>query len=209
MIKAVGRSKSGRFPLGWGVWHKNGHMARPTTRRERPPLDRRKLEDLGLRYVERFATTRAKLREYLRRKLRERGWAGEGEPDLEAVAGRFAELGYIDDAAFALSKARALAGRGYGKRRLIDKLRVAGVDEADGTDARAHADEEAVASALRFAERRRLGPFAAAPLREPKDKEKALAAMVRAGHAFRLSKAVIGLPPRAQIDLDQLREMLD
>jgi len=209
MIKAVGRSKSGRFPLGWGVWHKNGHMARPTTRRERPPLDRRKLEDLGLRYVERFATTRAKLRDYLRRKLRERGWAGEGEPDLDAIAERFAELGYIDDAAFALSKARALAGRGYGKRRLIDKLRVAGVGEADSNDARAHADEEAVASALRFAERRRLGPFAAAPLREPKDKEKALAAMVRAGHAFRLSKAVIGLPPRSQIDLDQLREMLD
>jgi regulatory protein len=181
-------------------------MTRPTARRDRPPLDQHKLEELALRYVERFATTRAKLRDYLRRKLRERGWAGDREPDLEPIAERFGELGYIDDAAFAMSKARALSGRGYGKRRLIEKLRVAGVDEADASDARMHADEEAVASALRFAERRRLGPFAAAPYRERKDQEKALAAMVRAGHGFGLARAIIGLPPGAKIDLDELGE---
>ncbi|HUP67012.1 MAG TPA: RecX family transcriptional regulator [Sphingomicrobium sp.] len=181
-------------------------MARPTARRDRPPLDQRKLEELALRYVERFATTRAKLRDYLRRKLRERGWESEGEPDLEPIAERFAELGYIDDAAFAVSNARALAGRGYGKRRLIQKLRVAGVEEADGSEARALADEEAVASALRFAERRRLGPFAAAPVRAPKEREKALAAMVRAGHGFALARAIIALPPGAEIDRDELGE---
>ncbi|KTW08260.1 RecX family transcriptional regulator, partial [Sphingomonas sanguinis] len=38
------------------------------------------LERLALRYVERFATTEGKLVDYLTRKLRERGWAGEGAP---------------------------------------------------------------------------------------------------------------------------------
>jgi regulatory protein len=188
------------------VWHKNGVMTRVGTLRQRPPLDQKKLEELALRYVERFATTRAKLREYLRRKLRERGWKGETEPDLEAMAERFASLGYVDDAAYALSKAQSLSGRGYGKRRLVQTLRVAGVEENDSEGARAHADEEALSAALRFAERRRLGPFASAPYRDHKDREKALAAMLRAGHGFGLARAIIGLPPGAEIDADQLRE---
>jgi len=197
---------SGRFPLGRGVWHKNGVMAPVRARKQRPPLDQNKVDELALRYVERFATTRAKLRDYLRRKLRERGWEGEREPDLEAISERFAELGYVDDAAYALSKARSLSGRGYGKRRLDQKLRAAGVEDADGEEARSHADEEAVTSALRFAERRRLGPFAAAPYRDPKQREKALAAMVRAGHGFGLSRAIIALPPGAEIDANQLQD---
>ena len=65
-----------------------------------------------------YATTRARLRAYLSRKMRERGWEGAREPDFEAIASRFGELGYVDDAAYALSKSRALTARGYGKRRL-------------------------------------------------------------------------------------------
>jgi regulatory protein len=181
-------------------------MAPVRTRRERPPLDQKKLEELALRYVERFATTRAKLRDYLRRKLRERGWKGETEPDLETIGEQFAGLGYVDDAGYALSKARSLAGRGYGKRRLVQQMRVAGVAESDGEAARAHADEEAVSSALRFAERRRLGPFAQTAARDPSDREKALAAMVRAGHSFDLARAIIALEPGAEVNPDELRE---
>jgi regulatory protein len=181
-------------------------MARPRTPRERPPLDQNKLDELALRYVERFATTRAKLRDYLRRKLRERGWKGEREPDAAAVAERFAAQGYVDDAAYALSKARSLSGRGYGKHRLDQKLWAAGVSDADAEEARVHSDEEAVASALRFAQRRRLGPFATATHGDPKEREKALAAMVRAGHGFGLARAIIALRPGADIDADQLRD---
>ena len=181
-------------------------MAPVRARRERPPLDHKMLEELALRYVERFATTRAKLRDYLRRKLRERGWRGESAPDLEAISEQFAGLGYVDDAAYALSKARSLAGRGYGKRRLVQKLRVAGVDESDSESARAHADEEAVSAALRFAERRRLGPFALTAARDPGDREKGLAAMVRAGHSFDLARAIIALAPGAAVDPEELRE---
>jgi len=181
-------------------------MTRPRTRKEPAPLDQNKLDELALRYVERFATTRAKLRDYLRRKLRERGWKGEREPDAAAMAERFAAQGYVDDAAYALSKARSLTGRGYGKRRLDQKLWAAGVSDADAEEARVHSDEEAVASALRFAQRRRLGPFATEAYADPKEREKALAAMVRAGHGFGLARAIIELRPGADIDADQLRD---
>src|SRR5690349_19218769 len=120
------------FPLGERLWHKNGVMPSFKPRRAPPPLTETALQELALRYVGKYATTRAKLRAYLSRKLRERGWDGPREPDLEALSNRFAELGYIDDAAYALGQSRSLSARGYGKRRLADRLRVAGVDEEDG-----------------------------------------------------------------------------
>ncbi len=187
------------------MWHKKDAMARARTPRAPIPLDPKRLEELALRYVGKYATSRAKLIAYLARKLRERGWDGSGEPDLGAIAERFSELGYVDDSAYALAKSRSLSSRGYGKRRLDEKLRLAGIDEEDGAAARAHADEEALDAALRYARRRRIGPFGAAG-GDPKQREKAIAAMVRAGHPFGLARAIAGLAPGAEINPGQLSE---
>lgn len=176
------------------------------SRRPVPPLNETKLQELALTYVGRFATTRAKLRAYLARKIRERGWAGEREPDLAPLADRFAAQGYIDDAGYALSKAQGLTGRGYGKRRVGQKLRIAGVEEADRGAALDHAERETVAAALRFAERRRLGPFAREKPADRKVREKGIAAMVRAGHPFGLARAIADMDPGAAIDTEELAE---
>ncbi|HEY8434935.1 MAG TPA: regulatory protein RecX [Sphingomicrobium sp.] len=181
-------------------------MAPPNAPRRRPPLDSRRLEEIAVRYVGRYATTRAKLRAYLSRKLRECGWNEAREPDLDGLANRFCELGYVDDAAYALAKSQALASRGYGKRRLSEKLRVAGVGEEDSGEARDHADAHALEAALRFAERRRIGPFAAEPPEDPKQRERAIAAMVRAGHSFDLARVIARLEPGTPVDMDVLRE---
>ncbi|HEY8592909.1 MAG TPA: RecX family transcriptional regulator [Sphingomicrobium sp.] len=179
--------------------------ARKTPRRERPPLDASKLEELAVRYVGRFATSRAKLCAYLARKVRERGWDGAGPPDFDAIAERFCELGYVDDAAYALAKSQSLVSRGYGRRRVDQKLRVDGIGEEDGAAARQLAQSEAVEAALRFAKRRRIGPFGAGH-DDPRDREKAVAAMVRAGHPFALARAIVFLPPGAEVDSEGLRD---
>lgn len=158
------------------------------------PLDRDRLQEMALRYVSRFATTRAKLLTYLHRKLRERGWAGEGEADPEALAERFVELGYVDDAAFARAKAGSLGARGYGARRVQQALTMAGVSEADSEEAKAAADASAVEAALRFARRRRIGPFADRTP-EPAGREKAIAAMIRAGHSFSIARVIVDTGP--------------
>ena len=175
-------------------------------RRQRslPPLDESKLNDLALRYVSRFATTRAKLRSYLARKLRERGWDGARDPDPERIAERFAEQGYVDDRGYALAKSRSLTDRGYGKRRVLDALRAAGVEEQESGPARDHAEMESVAAALRFAKRRRIGPFASSEPRDLRDRDKALSAMIRAGHGFEIAKAIIALRPGEDFNLDQV-----
>jgi regulatory protein len=169
-------------------------MARSRGARPPRPLDRKRLEELALRYVGKYATSRAKLIAYLERKLRERGWSEAEEPGLEALASRFSELGYVDDASYALSKSRALISRGYGRRRLEEKLRQAGIDETDGREAREHAGAEALDAALRYARRRRIGPFAS-ELPDRAAREKAIAAMVRAGHDLDMARAIASLEP--------------
>lgn len=166
-----------------------------TTRRNRPapPLDAPALERLALRYVERFATTRGKLADYLRRKIRERGW--EGTPaDPDGVADRMAALGYVDDRAWAAAKAGAMARRGLGERRVDQALKAARVGGEDAASVAPAVADEAVASALRFARRKRLGPFAEARA-DRAVRQKQLAAMLRAGHPFALARAVVDAGP--------------
>ncbi len=167
---------------------------RSPSRKPPRPLDEARLEEMAVAYVGRFATTRAKLATYLARKLRERGWEAPRPPAIEALVEKLARLGYVDDAAFALAKARSLGSRGYGRRRVTMALRQAGVGEEDGRAAHEASGQQAVTAALRFAQRKRIGPFALARI-EPKEREKALATMLRAGHDFELSRRVLDLAP--------------
>lgn len=159
-----------------------------------PPLDGERLERLAVNYAGRYAVTRAKLKAYLARKLRERGWDGEGEPPVDSLVERFARLGYVDDAAFATARAQSLSRRGFGARRVDTALKVAGIEEADGVAAREHAAAEAWNAALRFAERRRIGPYAEAHGERP-EREKKLAAMLRAGHPLALARKIVAARP--------------
>ena len=163
-------------------------------RRRPPPLDQEGLERLGLAYAGRYATTRAKLAAYLARKVRERGWAGSGEPAVGTMVERFAEFGYVDDAAFASARTASLLRRGYGERRVAQALHGAGIAEEDAGPAKQQAEQEALEAALRFARKRRLGPFAeTAPDRA--GRHKAAAAMIRAGHRMELVWKVLGCSP--------------
>ena len=171
----------------WRVGHER-------TRKPRPPLDAEALERIALHYAGRYATTRAKLRSYLSRKVRERGWEGEASPPLDTLVERFAGLGYVDDRAFATARAASLGRRGYGARRVDAALAAAGIGEEDGAAAREQAREDAWSAALRFAERRRIGPFAQV-LADPAAREKALAAMLRAGHPLDLARRLVRARP--------------
>lgn len=175
------------------MWHNQGVPDPSPARRAPPPLDAAALERLALRYVERFATSRGKLAQYLARKIRERGW--DGPPaDPQAMAQRMADAGYVDDRGFAEMKGAALARRGYGARRVAETLRAAGVTAEDGAAAVAEARAAALDSALKLARRKRIGPFATAPA-EPRERERHLAALLRAGHDSATARRVVACAP--------------
>jgi len=166
----------------------------PDLRRSLPPLNSADLERFALRYVERYATTRAKLAAYLSRKLRERGWDGEKSPDPEGLAERMAGLGYVNDRLYAESKAGAMARRGLGARRVREALRFAGVEEEDAAALAPSLEEAEVSSAIAFAKRKRIGPFGREVAERPLQ-EKQMAAMIRAGHAPALARAIVRMAP--------------
>jgi regulatory protein len=175
------------------------------TSRQRKPLNEERLHELALFYVGKFATTRLKLKGYLNRKLRERGWEGDSPPEIERLVDRMAASGVVDDALYALSKSRSLSERGYGAARVRQTLRAAGIEEEDGVAAHELAAEEATSAALRYARRRRIGPYADfAPDRA--GRERALAAMIRAGHGFELARTIVDAEPGSDLDPEELQE---
>jgi regulatory protein len=147
------------------------------------------LERFALRYVERYATTRGRLADYLRRKIRERGWGGEATPDVMALAQRMADLGYVNDRLFA--------------RRVGQALRHAGIEDSDLDAVTPVVEASAISSAVAFARRKHIGPFARQITERP-EQEKQLAAMLRAGHPFELSRKIVRMSPGD--DLEALSE---
>jgi regulatory protein len=185
----------------------NGTDARQERRdrkRAKPPLTEAALRDLALHYAARFATTGARVEAYLARKITERGLAEDADGrtvpvDIPALVARLVALGYVDDDAYARMRARDLGARGYGRRRVEEALRHAGVEDSVR---QAHAPGEAAnrkAAAL-MAQKKRLGPWSSArgeagdPLSQRKAHEKAVAAMLRAGHQYDHVRLILAAP---------------
>ena len=110
------------IPNPYRLWHDYGGMVSDETnsrraKRVKKPLNRANLRDLALSYAARYATTAAKLENYLIRKIRERGLEETDEPvDIPAVVGgivdRLVELKYVDDEAYAKARPGSLLRRG-------------------------------------------------------------------------------------------------
>lgn len=172
-------------------------MAMRRTNSAPRPLDPPRLERLALRYVERFATTQARLAAYLTRKIRERGWeedAGDPAAVTENVAERMVALGYVDDLAFGEARAASMTRRGLGARRVQATLKAAGLDSESLDAILPGVEQQAGRAALKLARRRRIGPYAA----EPADRalrERHAAVLIRGGHAPALAWRIAAMPP--------------
>lgn len=180
------------------LWHKHGMVSRASrSDRSRKPLGAARLDELALAYVARFATSRAKLTRYLTRKVRESEWTDDGDAmaACEAVADRMERLQFLDDKQYAAMRAGAMTRRGLGVRRVKAQLFVDGIAPDDSGDAIAEAEDKAMASAIGFARRRRLGPFSMRAAGDPKERERQVAAFARAGHSLALARRILAVPP--------------
>ena len=161
-------------------------------RRNSPPLDRTRINDLALSYVARFATSSGRLEAYLQRKMRERGVVDGEEIDVPAIVARMVELRYIDDEAYARARSGGLLRKGYGARRVEEALRAAGIEEGV-RDEIAPGERAKRLAAFTLARKRGFGPFGReAP--DPSRREKQIAAMIRAGHGFEAARTLIDAP---------------
>ncbi|PHR15706.1 MAG: RecX family transcriptional regulator [Sphingopyxis sp.] len=164
-------------------------------------LDQESLHRLAIRYVERYATSRKKLADYLHRKIRERQWQDEDPPAVEQLIELFVAQGYIDDALYAQNKASSLGRRGYGPRRVAHALYQAGISEADGRGAFQISEENKWVAAEKFARKRKIGPYAESQ-QDPDKCRKQLQAFLRAGHDFELASRFVFAKPGEAISFE-------
>lgn len=197
-----------------------------------PVPDRALLRATALAHLARFGTTRAGLTQVLERRVQR--WArravegGELSEEVESrtaplgaviaqVVADMVELGAVDDAAFAGSRARSLTRSGRSRRAVQAHLAARGVeaetvgavlDDALGARGQDGQDVE-LAAALIFARRRRAGPFA--PAREGDEdavsgdeaavrRRKVLDAMARAGFGRATAEAALDMDPEEAED---------
>ncbi|WP_447757470.1 RecX family transcriptional regulator [Sphingopyxis fribergensis] len=174
--------------------------------RSKKPLGAARLDELALAYVARFATSRAKLTRYLERKIRESEWIDDVDAmtACEAIADRMEALRYLDDRQYAAMRAGAMTRRGLGVRRVKAQLYVDGIAEQDSGEAIEAAEGAAVAAAVGFARRRRFGPFAVRASDDPKQRERQVAAFLRAGHSLAIARRILSVPPGDEAGLATL-----
>ncbi len=163
------------------------------------PLDSELLRGLSLHYVGRFAVTERKLKDYLNRKIRERGWEGGVAPPSELVsdlARDMVRIGVINDSSVANMVVGQAHRKGFGERRARQMLYVKGVGTADSNQALHEEQDTPMVLALRFAEKRGLGPFRRNgkpldPKTMPKIINREVSALVRAGHSISLAARIV------------------
>jgi regulatory protein len=157
------------------------------------------LEKAALHYLERYASSEANLRQVLLRKVersaRAHGTDREaGSEAVEALLARLRDAGYLDDAAYARGRAVGLHRAGHSVRAIQARLRQKGVDPDTAAQALEQLEDEAeapeLAAALRYARKRRLGPYRAEAERDVKA-ERDLAALARKGFSLDLARRVV------------------
>ncbi|WP_235303181.1 RecX family transcriptional regulator [Sphingopyxis sp. MWB1] len=145
---------------------------------------------------------------YLHRKIYESEWVEDSDPMMaaEAAVDKMERLAFLDDRQYAAMRGSALTRRGLGPRRVEMQLRIDGIAQEDADEALATATAAANDAALRFARRRRLGPFAVSAPEDPARRERQVAAFVRAGHAPALARRILALAPGDESALETLDE---
>lgn len=168
----------------------------PKKRRIPKPMTKRRLRNIALHYFQQRTTTRGHLQRLLMNRCRKSlfhhegdesemaGWVGSLLDELEST-------GVLNDRAWATSRLERLRRQGQSERAIRSKLREKRVPPEiieELLDARPIDPLEA---ALRYAKKRRIGPFRERERDERKEKD--LGKLARAGFPYGVARAVLEL----------------
>lgn len=170
-------------------------------KRPRQPkrISRQYLENAALYYLQRYATSAENLRRVLARKVK-RSCAfhklpeDEFHPMIEDLIKRYLSSGLLNDKGFAEARAATLRRQGKSRRAIEAKLQVKGLSKADIALALSKAGDDDAAeltAALAHAKKKKLGRFRTRPLKDPKDAQKEMAAMARAGFSYEVARKAL------------------
>jgi regulatory protein len=180
-----------------------GRSREPREKKKPKKPTERYLTNVAKWYIERYRPCSGGLRRALMKRvnngLREHG--GDRDETLavmESVIRKMLDNGAIDDASFARGWVEHYHRRGVTQRDIAQRLRAKGVpreiiDDAIKAMQDATEHDPALQAAVSYVRRRRFGPWRMDPAKRTERWEKDLAAMVRGGHRYDVSKRVLGL----------------
>lgn len=167
------------------------------------------LERAALRYLEHYDSASGHLRRLLQRKValsaRVHGTDPQaGQVAVERVIARLSELRLLDDARYARARVRSLLARGSAaatiRARLRDKAVPGDLIEAALAAETGSDGHSELRAALRYARRRRLGPFR--PEGRAERRERDLAALGRQGFDYETGRRVIDCDDPAALEAE-------
>lgn len=164
------------------------------------------LRNSALYYLQRFAASVHQFKTAMGRKI-ERSCRAHPEQDkdkcyewLDKLCAEFIDIGYLNDDAYLKAAVRGLrANKGLSARMVLSKMQQKGFEEhiikqVLAETAENEEDENAeLTAALRFAQRKKIGPYHPVPPR--KTYEQQLNALARGGFSFDICKQVMGKLP--------------
>ncbi len=180
-------------------------IKKPQKKREKRPkkISKTYLENAGLFYLERYATSADNFRKVMMRKIkRSCQYHNTEEAEfvtiLDDIVSRYISAGLLNDQIFARGKVASLRRKGMGKRSIMAKLQEKGLSQADIAAALAEIDDENEAedaeleAALIYVKRKKLGAYRT---KEPEDiqkqLQKELASLARAGFSYDIAKRAL------------------
>ncbi|GEQ98446.1 recombinase RecX [Iodidimonas gelatinilytica] len=195
---------------------------RPYEKSAAKPMTPDRLERAAYHYLERFATSAGNLRRVLEQKIRRRNASfappsAEQEQWIDTLIEKLLRLQLLDDRAYAEAMARSQHLRGKPKRSIQHWLKARAVSEAD-IDAALNALADDIGpmtdpdhlAAMRFARKRRLGPWK----RDMKDRapetpdrramharqNKEIAAFARAGFSYDIARKILAADTEEELE---------
>ncbi len=178
-------------------------------------ITKKYLENYSLFYLERYASSSANLRRLLKQRV-EKSCKHHGtdiEESMELVdelITRYLECEILNDKIYAISKARGFRNKGNSSKLIYSKLAQKGLNKSDIAYALNKVDQEIRSnneqqdieyiSALRHAERKRLGSFRIRESNKENIYQKDLASLARAGFSYEISKKALDFNPEEEAE---------
>lgn len=156
----------------------------------RAPSTEAELQGAALSYLDRYDASESALRKILLRRLRS---GDEDSPlglrEVEGLVERLKDSRLVDDRRYAVNLTASLRNRGASSLKIASKLKARGVAESDADEARREDPVSELEAAQTYARKRRLR--ARFDLSDPKERQKALAALARQGFSFEVAQRAL------------------
>jgi len=159
------------------------------------------LENAGLYYLERYASSAENFRKIMMRKIKNsckfhNTEVGEFVPMLDKLIERYKSVGLLNDEVFARSKVASLRRKGMGRQGIVAKLQAKGLSQEQIKSALKEIDEDKedaeLEAAREYVRRKKLGMHRTkTPDDLKKHTQKELASLARAGFSYEVARKAL------------------